>query len=103
MKIFVEPVIGAWTGSLEADLSIKLRATTQTGLQAERTFFVKGWKGGQLASTSQPFHTALHRAAQAILEEIVRAIVELMDEYPQLGWRERDLLRMALLVEEVSR
>ena len=46
IKIFVEPVIGFWSGSLEADLSVKLRVTTQTGLEAERTFFVKGWKGG---------------------------------------------------------
>jgi hypothetical protein len=103
LKIFVEPVIGAWTGSLEADLSVKLQATTETGLRAERTFFVKGWKGGQLASTSQPYQTSLHRATQAILEEMVRAITELMDEYPQLGWRESDLLRMALRVEEAPR
>ena len=87
LKIFVEPVIGAWTGSLEADLSLKLSATTETGLEAERTFFVKGWKGGQLASTMQPYHTALHRATQAIVEEVVRAILELLDRYPQLGLR----------------
>jgi hypothetical protein len=88
IKIFVEPVIGAWTGSLEADLSVRLHVATDTGLKAERTFFVKGWKGGQLASTSRPFHTALHRSSQAIVAEMVRAIVELMDRYPQLGlWR----------------
>ena len=87
IKLFVEPVLGAWSGSLEADLSVKLRVTTETGLEAERTFFVKGWKGGQLASTMQPYHTALHRATQAILEEMVRAILELMDRYPQLGLR----------------
>jgi len=87
IKLFVEPVMGAWSGSLEADLSVKLRVTTETGLEAERTFFVKGWKGGQLASTMQPYHTALHRATQAILEEMVRAILELLDRYPQLGLR----------------
>ena len=42
LKIFVEPVIGFWAGSLEADLSVKLHATSETGLAAERTFFVKG-------------------------------------------------------------
>ena len=67
-----------WTGSLEADLSVKLRVTTQTGLDAERAFFVKGWKGGQLASTKQPYHTSLHRATQQLLEEMVRAILELV-------------------------
>ena len=45
LKLFVEPVQGAWTGSLEADLSVKLRATSETGLDAERTFFVKGVEG----------------------------------------------------------
>jgi hypothetical protein len=103
LKIFVEPVLGAWTSSLEADLSVKLRATSETGLAAERTFFVKGWKGGQLASTSQPYHTALHRATQALLEEMVRAIVELMNEFPQLGSAEGAELRLAFLVAEVQR
>jgi len=103
IKIFVEPVIGAWSGSLEADLSVKLRATTETGLEAERTFFVKGWKGGALASTMQPYHTALHRATQALLEEMVRAVVELMESYPELGFHEAHSLRLALLVEGVRR
>ena len=87
IKIFVEPVIGFWSGSLEADLSVKLRATTQTGLEAERTFFVKGWKGGAQVSSSQVFQTALQRATEAILGEMVNAILELMDRYPQLGLR----------------
>lgn len=103
LKIFVEPVLGAWTGSLEADLAVKLRATSETGLDAELTFFVKGWKGGQLASTMQPYHTALHRATQEILEEMVRAILELLDEYPQLGWSDGAELRLALLPNGVRR
>jgi hypothetical protein len=100
IKIFVEPVIGAWSGSLEADLSLKLRATTETGLKAERAFFVKGWKGGQLASTMQPYHTALHRATQAIVEEVVRAILELMDHYPQLGLRSTPLPTLLAKLQE---
>jgi ABC-type amino acid transport substrate-binding protein len=85
LKLFVEPVQGAWSGSLEADLSVKLHLTSGNGLDAERTFFVKGWKGGQLVSTMQPYHTALHRATQDLLAQMVHAIVELMDRYPQLG------------------
>lgn len=85
LKVFVEPVIGAWSGSLEADLSMRLSVTTETGLEAKRTFFVKGWKGGVLASTMQPYHDALDRAAQAIVEEMVRAIVDLADSDPRLG------------------
>jgi hypothetical protein len=85
LKIFVEPVIGAWSGSLEADLSVKLRAGSDTGLHAERTFFVKGWKGGAMLSTAQPYHTALHRATQEMLQQMVRAVFELFERYPELG------------------
>lgn len=85
LKLFVEPVIGAWSGSLEADLSVKLRAGSDTGLRAERTFFVKGWKGGAMVSTAQLYHTALHRATQEILDQMVRAVFELLEQYPELG------------------
>ena len=85
LKLFVEPVQGAFSGSLEADLSVKLRLTSGNGLDAERTFFVKGWKGGQLVSTMQPYHTALHRATQDLLAQMVGSIVELMNRYPELG------------------
>lgn len=101
LQLFVEPVIGAWTGSLEADLSVRLRATTTTGLEAERTFLVKGWKGGQLASTMQPYHTALDRATQAMLDEMVRAILELMDRYPQLGRHDRAVMKLALRIQGI--
>jgi len=99
LKLFVEPVMGFWSGSLEADLSVKLRATTQTGLDAERTFFLKGWRGGQMASTKNPFHTALDRATQALLEEMVRSITELMDAYPELGSLEGSDLWPASYIE----
>ncbi len=85
MKLFIEPIIGAWSGSLEADLAVVLRLSTETGLRAERSFAVKGWKGGMMVSTAQPYHTALHRGTQALLEEMVRAIIELADAYPELG------------------
>ena len=99
LKLFVEPVIGFWSGSLEADLSVKLRATTQSGLDAERSFFLKGWRGGQMAWTKNPFHTALHRATQALLEEMVRSITELMDAYPELGSLEGSDLWPASCIE----
>lgn len=82
IKIFVEPVLGMWSISLEADLSVKLHATTATGLEAERTFFVKGWKAGQQISSVEAYNIALRRATQVILTEMVSAIVELMDRYP---------------------
>ncbi len=88
-KLFVEPVIGFWAGSLEADLFVRLRVWSDTGLVGERGFFVKGWKGGQMVSTATPYNTALDRATQESVEEMVRAVLELMDRYPQLGHLER--------------
>jgi hypothetical protein len=101
LKLFVEPVIGFWSGSLEADLSVRLHATSETGLDAERTFFVKGWKGGVMASTTQPYLTSLDRATQQMLEEVVRAVVDLMDSYPQLGtWRAAAAVQVAVVTEK---
>lgn len=84
-KIFVEPVIGMWSGSLETDLQVKLTATTETGLRAERTFFAKGIKKGVIAATRTPFHTSLKRAADELLTEMVEAVFYLMNKYPQIG------------------
>jgi hypothetical protein len=85
LTVFVEPVIGAWSGSLETDLQVKLVATSDTGLRAERVFFVKGAKKGLMVVTDQPVQTAFHRATQDLLREMVQAVFELMLKYPQLG------------------
>jgi hypothetical protein len=87
-KLFVEPVMGAFSGSLEADLFVRLHVKSDSGLVGERGFFVKGWRGGQALSLTGSFNTALDRATQQALEEMVRAVIELMDRYPQLGWRD---------------
>ena len=105
LKIFVEPVwlFGPWSTGVEADLSVKLKATSGTGLAAERMFFVKGWQGRSPFATAQRYQTALHRARHALLEELVRAIVELMDRYPQLGSLTPSTLVLALQLEETRR
>lgn len=84
IQVFVEPVIGAWVVTPEADLSARLLATTKSGLHAERTFFVKGWKASAVA-TKGDFETALKRATDAMLDEMVAAIEELLERYPQIG------------------
>ena len=84
-KLFVEPVIGMWSGSLETDLETTLTVSSDNGLRAERTFFVKGVQKGVMFSTLGPYHSSLTQASQASLREMVSAIIELMDRYPQLG------------------
>ena len=87
-KVFVEPVIGWWSGSLEADLEISLVATTGSGLKAERKFFSKGIKKGIMIVTMTPYQTSLKRATDSLLENMVEAIFYLMNTYPQIGVNE---------------
>jgi len=86
LRLFTEPVLGKLLIGIEADLEVELRATSQT-LDSKRTFFVKGWKAGAAPSSSPFYEIALNRASQALVEEMVRAVAELMDRYPQLGSR----------------
>jgi len=84
LKLFVEPVLGWWSGSLEADLQVRLVVTTDSGLHAERTFFAKGVKH-VMGFVTPLFEAALLNGSQDIIDQMVRAIVELADQYPQLG------------------
>ena len=105
LKIFVESVwvFGPWSTGVEADLSVKLEATSGTALAAERTFFVKGWEGGAMFATPKGYQAALRRATHALLEEMVQAVVELMDRYPQLGSLPASTLVLAQQTEESHR
>ena len=94
LKIFAEPVVGAWSTMIETDLSVRLVATTRTGLRAERTFFVKGdletviWTQGL-------FNDSLERGTRDLLGKMVEAILELMKQYPELGFTRPLPLRLA--------
>jgi hypothetical protein len=94
LKIFAEPVVGAWSTLIETDLSVRLVATSRTGLRAERTFFVKG----DLESviwTQGLFNDSLEKGTRDLLGKMVEAILELMKQYPQLGFARPVPLRLA--------
>ncbi|MBI4517268.1 MAG: hypothetical protein HY699_15795 [Deltaproteobacteria bacterium] len=101
LKIFVEPVIGFSTISLETDIHVKLVATTGTGLLAERHFFVKGVESGLVAHAGN-FQTSVDRAADTVMRDMVAAIISLMNRYPELGLRApgRGSARIALARKE---
>lgn len=86
LQFFVESLR---PGTVEADLSVRLHVTSANGLDATRTFFDKGWKRAMTAG-SGGYQLSVRRASGAILEEMVTAILELMNEYPQLGRNEHD-------------
>ena len=94
LKIFVEPVIGTWTGTMETDLQVSLIATSQTGLQAEREFFSKAMVTVMVSKASN-YALSLDDATQKLVKDMVFAVLELMDRYPQLGRRPNVLLRVS--------
>lgn len=77
VKLFSEPLLGTWSGSLETDIHVRLIATTDSGLHAERDFFVKGRQGGVMASVTPAFEASLRYATDDIVREMVEAIYEL--------------------------
>jgi hypothetical protein len=84
LELFIEPLAGAFSASCEADLQVRLVVTSGSGLRATRTFFAKGeWRG--FAGITGPFQVALDKASQELLGEMVAAILELVNRYPQLG------------------
>ncbi len=97
LQIFIEPVIGMWTVKMEADLHVKLVARSETGLAAERSFYVKSTES-QFGVSTFPFDAALANATQTLLRDVVQAIVELLDRYPELGSHGfgRGVIRLAL-------
>jgi hypothetical protein len=102
LQLFVEPVVGFWSTTVESDFHVKLVATSKTGLQAERTFFSKG----ELTSVIWPqgiFNDSVRRGTRDLLTKMVQAILELMNRYPELGFEDRAGPPRLGLAREVAR
>jgi hypothetical protein len=89
LKIFVEPVVGFWSTTVESDFNVKLVATSKTGLQAERTFFVKGEKTN-VVWPQGIFNDSVAHGSRDLLSKMVEAILDLMKRYPELGFDHHD-------------
>jgi hypothetical protein len=83
-QLFLEPVHHFWTLTVEGDFAASLVVTSPNGLHAERSFFVKGEKES-MASTEGVFQATADRASHRIAGDMVQALVELLDRYPDLG------------------
>jgi uncharacterized lipoprotein YajG len=81
LQFFVEPDVGAVTFSPEADIHVRLVASSASGLLAERSFYVKGVETS-LVATEVNFQAAVNEGVRLILHEMVAAIVSLADRYP---------------------
>ena len=102
LKIFVEPVVGFWSTTVESDLNVKLVATSKTGLQAERTFFAKGEKTS-IIWPQGIFNDSVERGSRDLLTKMVEAILELMKRYPELGFDRRDGPKLVSVTLETER
>ena len=74
LLFFTEPV---GKGGSETDVHLQLTARSGTGLDAERTFYEKG-RGGDA-------QRSVNSGVRRILQTMLGAIIELMDDYPMLG------------------
>lgn len=86
LQVFVEPVMGAWDVAAEADIDIKLILQSDSGLRAERRFYVKGVRTRMIAMPDL-MQTSMQEAFRQTLVQMVEAIISLMNRYPQLGMR----------------
>jgi len=84
LQFFVEPKVGLFTFSPEADIHVHLIASSPSGLVAERDFYVKGTETS-LVGVESNFQAATNSAVRAIVKDIVTAVIALVDRYPDLA------------------
>ena len=84
LQFFIEPKVGVFTFSPEADISVRLVMTSPSGLRAARRFYFKS-EEVSLFGTESNFQAAADSATQQAVRGMVTAIVELLDRYPDLG------------------
>src|SRR5262245_28978193 len=76
IQFFIEPVIGFTSGTLESDLHVKLTLSSESGLRADRSFYVKGTESA-LFGTHGEFQKAVDESVEQMLKEMVSAILSL--------------------------
>ena len=84
LQFFVEPKVDAFTFTPEADIHVRLVASSQSGLLAEREFYVKGMETSMVGAESN-FQKASDAAVRQIIRNMVSAVLNLMNRYPDLG------------------
>jgi hypothetical protein len=86
LQFFVEPKVGASTFTPEADIHVKLSATSASGLRAERNFYMK-WEEVSMVGTEDNFQTAADTATARIAGSMTQAVQELIQRFPELKAR----------------
>jgi hypothetical protein len=85
VKLFVEPVIGGDFNWIETDIHVHLVVTSKSGLRAERDLFSKETIKPADPRRAAFYQESFEKTASRLARDMVKAIRELMDQYPQLG------------------
>ncbi|HEX8107666.1 MAG TPA: hypothetical protein VF516_08045 [Kofleriaceae bacterium] len=83
-QFFLEPDVGFFTFSPEADIELRLVASAPSGLVAERRFYCKG-RETALSGLEENFRLAADSAVRDMLVRVVAAVAELVRQYPDIG------------------
>jgi hypothetical protein len=84
LQFFVEPKLGLLSFTPEADIYVHLTAASQSGLMAERDFYVKG-EETSVFGWEKNFQLATDEATRRIIKEMAAAILALCDRFPEVG------------------
>lgn len=84
LQFFLEAYHGFFLVTPEADISVRLVVSSQSGLYAERTFYVKGAKPSVVCKADD-YQEAADNGTKDAVTAMVKAIATLLDRYPQLG------------------
>ena len=83
-QFFLEPKVGFFTFTPEADIEILLRAASEAGLVAERRFYFKGQEVS-LVGTEDNYRLSMESAVRQALAKLVDAISQLLDQYQRVA------------------
>jgi hypothetical protein len=81
LQFFVEPKLGFFTFTPEADISVRLKVSTPSGLRAERVFYFKS-EEVSFVGLEYNFQAAAELSTTQAVTTMVQAIAGLLDRYP---------------------
>lgn len=88
-KVFIEPVVQAWTVDFETDVSVLIHVSRPDGLVAERRYFVKSRHPYSpeltfsLAHAMEPHNAlSLRQAMDMLMKRVVADVIKLLDRFP---------------------
>ncbi len=84
LEYFIEPINRFFYLNIEADIHVRLTLTSRSGLVAERDFYVKGEEFSAVEAEAD-FQSSNDAATRRIVLAMTNAIIQLLNQYPQLG------------------